>query len=74
MYRSKYGEFQKLNHLNFSQWRKHIEVALRAEDAFELTLGNELPPPENQRIELADFRRRKGKAIPLIFESCTTSA
>ena len=74
MYRSKYGEFPKLNHINYSQWRKHIEVALRAEDAFELTQGDEIPPPDHQRIQLADFRRRKGKAIALIFESCTTTA
>ena len=40
MYRSKYGEFPKLNHLNYSQWRKHMEVILRAEDVFELTIGN----------------------------------
>lgn len=74
MYRSKYGEFPKLNHLNYSQWRKHMEVILRAEDAFELTIGNENPPPDNQRIQQAEYRRRKGKAIALIFESCTTSA
>ena len=74
MYRSKYGEFPKLNHINYSQWRKHIEVALRAEDAFELAQGDENPPPDNQRIQLADFRRRKGKAMALIFESCTTNA
>ena len=60
MYRSKYGEFPKLNHINYSQWRKHNEVALRAEDAFELTQGDENPPPDNQRIQLADFWHRKG--------------
>jgi len=74
MYRSKYGEFPKLNHLNYSQWRKHMEVILRAEDAFELTIGNENAPADNQRVQLAEYRRRKGKAIALIFGSCTTSA
>jgi len=74
MYRSKYGEFPKLNHLNYSQWRKHVEVILRAEDAFELTIGNENAPADNQQVRLAEYRRRKGKAIPLIFGSCTTSA
>ena len=69
MYRSKYGEFPKLNHLNYSHWRKHMEVILGAEDAFELTIGNENPPAENQRAQLAKYRRRKGKAITLIFGS-----
>jgi len=70
MYQSKYGEFSKLNHLNYSQWRKHMEVILPAEDAFELTVGNENASHDNQGAQLA----RKGKAIALIFGSCTTSA
>ena len=74
MYRSKYGEFPKLNHWNYSQWRKHMEIILRAEDEFELTIGNENAPPDNQQVQLAEYRRRKGKAIALIFGSCTTSA
>jgi len=74
MYWSKYGEFPKLNHLNHSQWRKHMEVILRAEDAFELIIGNENAPADNQRVELAEYHRRKGKAITLISGSCTTSA
>jgi len=74
MYRSKYGEFPKLNHLNYSQWHKHMEVVLRAEDAFELTTGNENAPADNQRVHLREYHRRKGKAIALIFGSCTTSA
>jgi len=74
MYRSKYGEFPKLNQLNDSQWQKHMEVVLRAEDAFELTIRNENPPTNNQRIQLVEYHRRKGKAIALMFESCTTSA
>jgi len=61
MYRSKYGEFPKLNHLNDSQLRKHMKVILRAEDAFELMIGNEQPPLDNQRIQLAEYRHRKGK-------------
>ena len=48
MYRSKYGEFSKLNHLNYSQWRKHMEVIMRAKDAFELTIGNENASTDNQ--------------------------
>jgi len=51
-----------------------MEVILRAEDAFELTMGNENAPPDNQRVQLTEYRRRKGKAIALIFGSCTTSA
>ena len=51
-----------------------MEVILHAEDAFELTVGNENAPPDNQRVQLAEYRRRKGKAIALIFGSCTTSA
>ena len=74
MYRSRYGEFPKLNDLNYSQWRKHVEVLLRAEDAFELTIGNEKPPADNQRLQLAEYCGSKGKAIDLMFESCTTSA
>ena len=74
MYRSKYGEFPKLNHINYSQWHKYIEVALRAEDAFELTQGDEITPQHHQRIQLADFQRRKDKAIALTFESRTTTA
>ena len=74
MYRSKYGEVPKLNQINYSQWRKDIEVPLPAEDAFELTQGDEIPPPDHQHIQLADFRHRKGKAIALIFKCCTTIA
>jgi len=51
-----------------------MEVILRAEDAFELTMGNENSPTDNQRVQLTEYRRRKGKAIALIFGSCTTSA
>jgi len=51
-----------------------MEVILRAEDPFELTIGNEHAPPDNQRVQLGEYRRRKGKAIALIFGSCTTSA
>jgi len=51
-----------------------MEVILRTEDALELTIGNENPPPDNQHIQLAEYHRRKGKAIALIFTSSTTSA
>ncbi|RPA89978.1 hypothetical protein L873DRAFT_1719870 [Choiromyces venosus 120613-1] len=74
MYQLKYGEFPKLNHLNYSQWHKHMELILHAEDAFEITLGNEETPPENQCIQNADFCHYKGKALALIFESCTITA
>jgi len=76
MYQSKYGEFPKLNHLNYSQWRKHMEVILRAEDAFELTIGNEQPPPDNQRIQQAEYRRQEGKEIApdlrILYYECPT--
>ena len=74
MYPCYNGEFPKLNHIYSSPWFKHIEVALRAEDAFKLTQGDAIPQPDHQWIQLADLRRWKGKAIGLIFESCTTTA
>ena len=51
-----------------------MEVILHAEDALELTFGNENAPPDYQQVQLTEYRRRKGKAIALIFGSCTTSA
>ena len=74
MYQSKYSEFPNMNHLNYSQWRKHMEVILHAKNAFELTIGNENPSPDYQHIQLVEYHRQKGKAIAPMFESCTVSA
>ena len=72
VYRCKYGETGKLNHLNYSQWCRDIQFLLQAEQALPIVLGEEVRP-ERRNANTSDFDRRTGIAAAMIHASCEDS-
>ena len=71
-YRCKYGEMAKLNHLNYSQWRRDIEFFLQAEQALSIVLGEEVRP-QGPSTKSNDFDKQAGIGAASIHVSCETS-
>ena len=71
-YQCKYGEMAKLNHLNYSQWRRDIEFFLQAEQALSIVLGEEVRP-QGPSTKSNDFDKRAGIGAAIIHASCETS-
>jgi len=72
VYRCKYGETGKLNHLNYSQWCRDIQFLLQAERALPIVLGEEVRP-EGRNANASDFDQRSGIGAAMIHASCEDS-
>lgn len=70
-YRTKYGITPKLTSFNYRQWARSIQIFLRAENALAITLGEEPEPPAQQVQRRSDWIMREGKALAIIYNSCT---
>ena len=68
-YHCKYGETAKLNHLNYTQWRRDIEFFLQAEQALSIVLGEE-SCPQGPSTNASDFDKRAGIGAAIIHASC----
>jgi len=71
-YRCKYGETAKLNHLNYTQWRRDIEFFLQAEQVLSIVLGGEVRP-QGPNTKSNDFDKRAGIGAAIIHASCESS-
>lgn len=72
VYRTKYGDTQKLNSFNYRQWARSIQIFLRSENALAIALGEEEQPPPEDRQNRSDWIAREGKALAIIYNSCTS--
>ena len=72
VYRCKYGETGKLNHVNYRQWCRDIQFLLPAEQALPIVLGEEVRP-EGRNANTSDFNRRSGIGAAMIHASCEDS-
>lgn len=73
IYRTKYGETPKLSSLNYRQWARNIQIFLRSENALAITLGEEVQPPLEHYQNRGDWIAREGKALAIIYNSCSTA-
>ena len=71
IYRTKYGSTPKLTSFNYRQWARSIQIFLRAENALAITFGEEPEPPVQQIQRRSDWIMREGKALAIIYNSCT---
>ena len=72
VYRCKYGETRKLNHLNYSQWCRDIQFLLQAERALPIVLGEKVRR-EGRNANASDFDRCSGIRAAMIHASCEDS-
>ena len=72
VYRTKYGDTQKLNSFNYRQWARSTQIFLRSENALAIALGEEKQPPPEDRQNRSDWIAREGKALTIIYNSCTS--
>ena len=72
VYRTKYGDTQKLNSFNYRQWARSNQIFLRSENALAIALGEEKQPPPEDRQNRSDWIAREGKALAIIYNSCTS--
>lgn len=72
VYRTKYGDTQKLNSFNYCQWARSIQIFLRSENALAIVLGEEKQPPPEDSQNRSDWIAREGKALAIIYNSCTS--
>jgi len=72
IYRTKYGDTPKLNSFNYRQWARSIQIFLRSENALAITLGEEKQPPPLDRQNRSNWIAREGKALAIIYNSCTS--
>jgi len=64
-YKSAYGNFEKLNKLNYTSWRAKVTGALRLFRAYKTVTGEEQAPPEGNsaaaRATITDYNARYGR-------------
>jgi len=72
VYRTKYGDTQKLHSFNYRQWARSIQIFLRSENALAIALGEEEQPLPEDRQNRSDWITRVGKALAIIYNSCTS--
>ena len=70
-YRCKFGEIDKLNSSNFTQWVRNIRAFMPGEDCLRIVLQQEYEPPAEEYTRWKDFQARRGAAYALIFASST---
>ncbi|PWW80562.1 hypothetical protein C7212DRAFT_341267 [Tuber magnatum] len=71
IYQTKYSTTPKLTSFNYCQWARSIQIFLRAENALGITLGEKPEPPVQQMQRCCDWIMREGKALAIIYNSCT---
>ena len=70
----KHGNTALLNFQNYHTWKSALTVYLRAENAFEIVLGNEDPPAANASFNVREsYQRRRGKALSMLYSSTDQS-
>jgi hypothetical protein len=76
-YKSKYaGEIPPLDHTNYNLWSSSMKIHLQAINAYELVLGDVLPPSgeETDRQTLTEYKTTDAKARGAIQASCSQAA
>src|SRR5688572_1440318 len=71
VYRCKYGETQKLNHINYEQWSLDMRNFLHCENAMEIVTRDEEAPAQAARA--LEYRQRQAKARAMLLNSCSPS-
>ena len=65
-YKSTYGNFEKLNKLNYTSWRAKVTGVLRSLRAYKIVTGEEQVPPEGNsaaaRAAITDYDARYAQA------------
>jgi hypothetical protein len=65
-YKSTYGNFEKLNKLNYTSWRAKVTGVLRSLRAYKIVTGDEQAPPHGNsvaaRAAIADYDARYAQA------------
>lgn len=72
IYRTNYGDTQKLNSFNYRQWARSIQIFLRCENVLAIALDVEQQPLPEDCQSRSDWIAREGKALAIIYNSCTS--
>jgi len=70
-YGCKFGEIEKLNTTNYTQWARNFRALRRGEDCLKIVLQAEDESSVNNYTQWKEFQSRKGTAYALIFAFCT---
>ena len=65
-YKANHGTFEKLNKLNYIDWRANVTAILKSLKAFKIVNGEEQPPIAGRPAVLADYEARRAEAETLI--------
>ena len=61
-YRCKFGEIDKLDSSNFTQWVRNMRAFMHGEDCLRIVLRQEEEPPADEYTQWKDFQARRGAA------------
>ena len=69
-YTCKHGSTQMLNPRNYHTWKADMMIFLRSENALNIVLGHEAPPPANASFAVKDsYEKRLGRATGMVYSS-----
>jgi len=69
-YTCKHGSTELLTPRNYHTWKADLTVFLRCENALEIVLGNENPPPANASFAMREsYKKRLGHATGMVCSS-----
>ena len=73
-YTCKHGTTNLLNSKNYHSWKNALTIYLRSENALQIVLGNEQPPPGNSTFHVRQsYQKRFGSALSMLYSSCEQS-
>ena len=73
-YTCKHGSTEMLTPRNYHTWKADIMVFLTCENALEIVLGNEDPPPANASFAMREsYKKRLGLATGMVYSSVEPS-